>query len=160
MASVFPLHALFQALHKAVIHATKVAGESSLQSLKKDYFDPVLDDAGKPTGSLVPKTIELVLPTVENGDIKPVPYRVPLYSLVKHRSVAMDTMKIEFDVELHGFSDTEEDADHADGQMLASTPSGVFSRKTVAKVEVTFKGEDPAEGMLRLNDKILKTFPS
>ena len=159
MAKQFPLHALFQALHKAVIQATKVARETSIQSLKKDYFSQVHNEDGTPTGVWKPKTLSLVLPTPEGEEIKPVQYDVPLYSLVKHQSVALDTRKINFEVELHGLEELESEGAGSEN-MLASTPAGVFSRKTMAKVEVTFKGEDPSEGMMRINDKILKTFPA
>ncbi len=159
MSKQFPLHALFQALHKSVIQATKVARETSLESLKKDYFTQVHAEDGSPTGVWKPKTITMVLPSPEGQEIKDVSYDVPLYSLVKHQAVALETLKIDFEVELHGLEQLQSE-DGGDENMLASTPAGVFSRKTMARVEVTFRGEDPSEGMMRINDKILKTFPA
>ena len=41
---------------------------------------------------------------------------------------------------------------------MACAP-GVLSKKTIAKVEVTFKGGDASEGMMKINDQIIKTFP-
>ena len=156
---LFPRSSLFHALHSAVIEATKTARETGLAALKEDYFAQVHNEAGEPTGVWKAKTMTMTLPTQEKGNVEQQQYDVPLFAMVKHQSVALDTLKLEFDVELHGLSPTDDDAESGSSYMVACTPTGAFSRKTVAKVEVTFKGEDPCEGIMRINDKILKTFP-
>ncbi len=158
-ARAFPLQALFQSIHRAVMKATRVAQAASLNSLQKDYFEPVLDDEGNSTGVLTPKIMKMVLPHQEGAEIKQATFEVPMMALVKHQSMTIDTLEMEFEVELHGLEDLPSDDD--EGAVLsASTSGGAFSsRKTIAKVHMTFKGEDPPEGVMRLNDKVLKTFP-
>lgn len=161
-AKSFALQALFQSLHRAVVQATRVAQEASLKSLRRDYFHQVKDEEGNPTGTWEPKTMKMVLPHSEGGSVTPVEYEVPVFSLVKHQAMVIDTLRMEFEVELHGLDSlTVAEEDEDDGPAVAAaTPAGTFSRKSIAKVEMTFRGDDPPEGTMRLNDKILKTFPS
>ena len=158
-ARAFPLQALFQAIHRAVMKATRVAQAASLNSLQKDYFEEVKDADGNPTGELAPKVMTMVLPHQEGSEIKQASFDVPMMALVKHQAMTIDTLEMEFEVELHGLEDLPADSD--EGAVLsASTSGGAFSsRKTIAKVHMTFRGEDPPEGVMRLNDKVLKTFP-
>lgn len=139
--------------------ATRVAQAASLNSLQKDYFDEVKDADGNPTGQLAPKVMTMVLPHQEGSEIKQASFDVPMMALVKHQAMTIDTLEMEFEVELHGLEDLP--ADPEEGAVLsASTSGGAFSsRKTIAKVHMTFRGEDPPEGVMRLNDKVLKTFP-
>ena len=159
-ARAFPLQALFQAIHRAVMKATRVAQAASLNSLQKDYFDEVKDADGNPTGQLAPKIMKMVLPHQEGAEIKQAAFDVPMFALVKHQAMTIDTLEMEFEVELHGLEDLPSDDDDEGAVLSASTSGGAFSsRKTIAKVHMTFKGEDPPEGVMRLNDKVLKTFP-
>ncbi len=151
----YPLQALLEALHQAVSKATNVAKESSLEGLR-EYFYEVFDEGGKPTGVFKPKTISLSLPCVEGTEIKDVTYDVPLYSLVNHQSMTIEELKMDFEVELLGLNNL--DKAEEESRLMACAP-GVLSKKTIAKVEVTFKGGDASEGMMKINDQIIKTFP-
>jgi hypothetical protein len=159
MAKSFPLQALFQAIHRSVVKATRVAQDASLKSLQKDYFTEVHDESGKPTGTLKPKTVVMTLPHQEGPEIKKIPYEVPLFALVKHQAMTIDELEMDFEVELHGLEQLQVDDDEDETVLSASTSGGAFSRKTIAKVRMKFKGDDPPEGVLRLNDKVLKIFP-
>ena len=158
MAKAFPLQALFQSIHRAVVKATRVAQEASLRSIQKDYFTEVHDEDGKPTGVLRPKTVTMMLPHQEGSEVKKVPYEVPMFALVKHQAMTIDQLDMDFEVELHGLDQLQSEDDDED-VLSASTSGGAFSRKTIAKVHMTFKGEEPPEGIMRLNDKVLKIFP-
>ena len=160
MAKAFPLQALFQSIHRAVVKATRVAQNASLNSLQKDYFVEVNDEEGNPTGQLKPKVIKMVLPHQQGDQVVEASFDVPIFALVKHQAMTIETLEMEFEVELHGLEDLPP-AEGDDGAVLsASTSGGAFSsRKTIAKVHMTFKGEDPPEGVMRLNDKVLKVFP-
>jgi hypothetical protein len=58
---------------------------------------------------------------------------------------------MDFEVDLH----TKEEE-----HIIASLPKGLFSSKrTSAKVKVTFKATEPQEGVMLLNDKVYKSFP-
>lgn len=160
MARQFPLQALFQAIHRSVVKATRVAQDASLRSLQRDYFEEVVDGEGNPTGEIAPKIIRMVLPHHEGSEIKQAIYEVPLFSLVKHQAMSIAELDMEFEVELHGLDQLQE-PDGEDGDILsASTSGGMWAgRKTIAKVQMKFRGEDAPEGVMRLNDKILKVFP-
>jgi hypothetical protein len=151
----YPLQALLEALHQAVSKATNVAKESSLEGLR-EYFYEVCDDHGKPTGVYKPKTISLSLPSPEGGEIKSATYDVPLYSLVNHQSMTIEELKMDFEVELLGLNNL--DKEDVKSNLMACAP-GILSKKTIAKVEVTFKGGAASEGMMKINDQIIKTFP-
>lgn len=159
MAKAFPLQALFQSIHQAIVKATRVAQEASLQSIQEDYFTSVHDEDGKTTGVIRPKTVQMVLPHQEGGETKKVTYEVPVFALVKHQAMTLDQLEMNFEVELHGLDQLQSE-DGEESVLSASTSGGVFSRKTIAKVHMTFKGGEPPEGIMRLNDKVLKIFPS
>ena len=159
MAKSFPLQSLFQAIHRAVVKATRVAQDASLKSLQKDYFTEVHDESGKPTGVLKPKTITMTLPHQEGPEVKKIPYEVPVFALVKHQAMTIDELEMDFEVELHGLDQLQLEDDSDETVLSASTSGGAFSRKTIAKVKMKFRGEEPPEGVMRLNDKVLKTFP-
>ena len=81
-----------------------------------------------------------------------------MFALVKHQAMTIDQLDMDFEVELHGLDQLQSEGDDED-VLSASTSGGAFSRKTIAKVHMTFKGEEPPEGIMRLNDKVLKIFP-
>jgi hypothetical protein len=157
--NLFKLESLFHAIHDAISQATAIAKQGSLNALKSDYFTQVHDTDGKPTEVWKPKTIDLVLPHLDGDVVKQEKTTVPIYALVNHQAVAMHSIKLEFDVELHGLEGADIDDDNSP-KIVAGTPNGMFAKKTFAKVEVTFVGQDASEGVMKLNDRILKTFPS
>ena len=157
MGKSFPLQSLFQALHQAVSQAAHTAQQASLEMLT-DYFTEIKDADGNPSGVYVPRTMSLALPQHDGDEIKHVKHDVPVFSLVKHQAMSLETLEMVFDVELHGLDDLDKGDTCED--VAVSTPTGPFRRKTMAKVTMTFKGSNPPEGTMRLNDKILKTFPS
>jgi len=144
--SSFSLKAVFESVHQAVVDAAASVENASWQSLCDRYFTQAAD------GTYEPKTIRLTLPHVDQGQVAQKPYDIPLFALVKHHALAMDTLKVEFDVELRGL-------DKPDDALMAAMPAGFLSRNPTAKVSITFKGGDAHEGVMLLNDKILKSFP-
>ena len=160
MANRFSLTALFEALHDSVSKATEVAYDHSLSCLTNTYFEPVIGDDGNPTGTLKPKLLRLAMPHHKGDEISVEEFEVPIYSLVKHQSMLIDTLKVSFEVDLHGLENLPENTD-SKHMVLASSAIGVFGTKpTTAKVEIAFKGSEPAEGAMRVNDKLVKSLPS
>ena len=144
--SSFSLKAVFEAVHQAVVDAAGAVENASWTALCDRYFTQSED------GSYAPKTVRLNLPHAEQGQVTQQPYELPLFALTKHHSLAIDTLKVEFDVELRGL-------DKPDDSLMAAMPRGLLSRNPTAKVSITFKGGDAHEGVMLLNDKILKSFP-
>lgn len=120
---------------------------STWKALCDRYFDVTA------AGEYAPKVVRMILPNVEQGKVTQQPYDIPLFALVKHHSLGMDTLSVEFDVELRGLDATDSD------ELMAAMPRGLLSRHRNAKVCITFKGGDAHEGVMLLNDKILKSFP-
>lgn len=144
--SSFALKAVFQAVHQAVVDAAAAVENASWTSLRDRYFTQ------EDEGTYAPKTVRLTLPHVDQGKVTQQPFELPLFALAKHHSLAIDTLKVEFDVELRG-------PDKPDDPLIASMSRGLLSRNSTAKVSITFKGGDAHEGVMRLNDKILQSFP-
>ena len=144
--SSFSLKAVFEAVHQAVVDAAAAVENASWTSLRDRYFTQAED------GTYAPKTVRMTLPHVDQGQMTQQPFEHPLFALTKHHSLAVDTMKVEFDVELRGL-------DNPDDSLMAAMPRGLLSRNPTAKVSITFKGGDAHEGVMLLNDKILKSFP-
>lgn len=143
MAS-FSLKAMFAAVHEAVVNAAQDVEEGAWWALKDRYFEEGRD------GHLTPKTIRMKLPHAEQGKVVQTVVDVPLFSLSKHHSLAVDELKVEFEVDLRGMQDDE---------LVGSLSKKFLSGKSKAKVEIRFKGTEPSEGVMLLNDKIHQTFP-
>ena len=144
--SSFSLKSVFEAVHQAVVDAAAAVENASWTSLRDRYFTQADD------GTYTPKIVRMTLPHVDQGKVTQQPFDLPLFALTKHHSLAMDTMKVEFDIELRGL-------DKPDDSLMAAMPRGLLSRGPTAKVSITFKGGDAHEGVMLLNDKILKSFP-
>ena len=140
---------LFSAIHNSVSEASTVARNHSLSYLQDDYFEEEVDGTGKKTGVLIPKMLQIKLPVVRGGVMEHQEVSVPLYSLAKHQSLCMDEVKITLNIDLR---DVKED-------VVVSLTHKWFTEPTKAKVEMTFKGADPPEGIMKINDRLVKTIP-
>ena len=105
MSKKFSLTSLFSAIHDSVVHASHLARTTALDGFKS-FFDPVLDGDGNPTGELIPKTLDLLLPRDDMGSIVTEKCSVPIFSLTPHSSMAIDTLKMSFEVDLHNVTDS------------------------------------------------------
>ncbi len=154
MPDMLQLDALFKSLHDAVVQASEVARDSNIDELKTDFFEPETvaegDAAGRAPGEYYrPKMVNLLLPSFENGKKTERPYAVPLYALAKQQSLCLDELKIQLNVELHGL----------DGQNTVASPTGPRERGSTAVVEMKFKAAAPPEGVMRINDHLVKALP-
>ena len=148
--SSFNLSAMFETIHGAVTDAVHSVESTVWDNMRERYFDKNEED-----GSYDPKTIRVNLPNVVEGKIEYQFYDVPVLALVKQNAIALQEMTIEFDVELQDKVETE---------ILASLPSsfkgkgddGEDNSNTRAKLSMKFKGTDPQEGLMLLNDKLIK----
>ena len=144
--SIFSLKSMFEAVQQSVADAATSVESSLWKSICDRYFT-------EKDGNLEPKTVRVMLPHVSNGVIEHQPYEMPLFTLAKHSSLALEKLTVEFDVELRGPDQNDP------GSFMASMPRGLFTRCPTAKITIVLKGSDPVEGVMLLNDKILKAFP-
>jgi len=143
MANQFKLSELFKAIHGAVDEAADVSREATNRWIQ-NFFD--VDG-----NTLTPKYVTVILPIMENGSFVNKPTQIPLFSLANHQTLNMETLKISFEVNFHNCDE---------GHAMVSSCSSWFSSSTKAKVEMTFKGEKPSEGVMRINDVLVKTIPT
>lgn len=145
MAS-FSLDSLFQAVYQSVVGATRAVQDTAWANIESQYFDKNAD------GALTPKMVRISVPHVDQGSVVSKPVDVPLLALTKHQAITMDEMTMEFEVELRGVGQD-------DAQLSAVMPRGIWSRTPTAKVTMKFKGAEPNEGLMLLNDKAHSVFP-
>lgn len=143
MAYQFKLTDLFKSIHSAVDEAADVSREAASRWLE-GFFE--IDE----DGILEPKYVVMKLPIIEGGEIKEKEIQIPLFSLANHQSLNLNQLSINFEVEMHSCEE---------GHAMVSTGSKWLGTPTKAKVEMHFKGETPSEGILRINDILVKTIP-
>lgn len=163
--SSFSLEELFLAIHDSVTKATAVARDQGKHDLTGEFFEFNEDES-----CWVPKTIRVKMPVFVAGKQEERIFDVPLYALAKHQSLVMKELKIDLDVELDGLDEAEAHNDDLDASQrirIGGPKRGLFSSITGgrrkgarASVEIKFEGGDPAEGVLRLNDKLVQVLPS
>ena len=150
--SNFDLESLFESIHTAVTGAVQTTETALWENTAKRYFE---EDS---EGGYRPKMITLDLPSVDNNQLTFSTYQIPLFSLVKPTNVTMEEMSIEFDIELQG---AEESA------ILAALPRNITKKdgspsadsNSRAKLSMKFKATDPQEGVMLINDKLIKVIP-
>jgi hypothetical protein len=146
--SAFTLESMFEAVYKSVVDAVHTVQDASWENTKQQYFDQDSD------GNLVPKTARMTLPHMEDGKLGLKAFDIPLLTLAKHQTITVDEMTMAFDVELRSL----DKADKEQG-LLAAMPRGFISRYPTAKVTIKFKGGEPCEGLMLLNDKAHSVLP-
>tara|TARA_R110000868_G_C10847923_1_gene760579 strand:- start:775 stop:1176 length:402 start_codon:yes stop_codon:yes gene_type:complete len=128
------LESIFNSLYDAVISAQQAVELQQLQNINKDYFD---EDGNA-------KTIALNLPD-DSG--KMAIKNIPLLSLARHDSLSIDEVVIKMNVELG----------NGEVGILSSLTRRHDARSSVAELTIKFKGQSPAEGLARIDDKLVKT---
>ena len=91
--SIFSLKSMFESVQQSVADAATSVESSLWKSICDRYFT-------EKDGNLEPKTVRVMLPHVSNGVIEHQPYEMPLFTLAKHSSLALEKLTVEFDVEL------------------------------------------------------------
>lgn len=149
--SIHTLDDLIEAVTNAVVHARRVSERQHLASLTS-FFD--LKD-----GVRVAKTAKVVVPS-PSGDGDPlVEVDVPLITLVPLNSLLLSDIEFEFEAYL---SSLDGEADNVKKKSLRMDVGGrgvVGQKKNNVKVKVCMKGTDPPEGLVKVNDQILKYLP-
>ena len=139
----FDLNQLFKTLHEAVDEATDVS-RNSVSRWIDQFFD--IDDDGK----YIPKYTKMILPSFEKGRIVQKEVQIPLYTLANHQSIKLDHFEIDFAINLEEIT--------GEGAIAKLFP--LFkSSDNKANIKMVFKGSDPAEGVMKINDALVKTIP-
>ena len=143
---------LTKALYDAVVQAQALAENQHIESLKKFF-----EKDGKP------KSMEVKIP---DGKGKEQLVNVPLVTLTPQGSIKIKELEMELKVKLSSFGKRKsrigggifknEDA----GSICADLGSSILPHKSnYANLTITFEGSDPPEGLVRLNNNLIKQIP-
>ena len=138
---------LTKGLYDAVVQAQALAENQHIEALGK-----YVNEDG------TPKCMEMVI----NGDN----VNVPLATLAPQSSIRIKELKMNLKVKLNSFGKrksklgggifSKEDA----GAISADLGSSILpSKNNYADLEITFEGTDPPEGLVRLNNNLIKQIP-
>ena len=138
---------LTKGLYDAVVQAQSLAENQHIEALSK-----YVNEDG------TPKCMKMVL-NGENVDI-------PLATLAPQSSIRIKELKMSLKVKLNSFGKRKsklgggifckEDA----GAISADLGSSILPTKNnYANLEITFEGTDPPEGLVRLNNNLIKQIP-
>ena len=128
------LETIFSSLYDAVVSAQQAVEFQQLNNINEYYFDE--------NGNA--KTVALNLP---NDSGKMAMQNIPLLSLSRHDSLSIDEVTIKMNVELGS----------GEVGILSSLTRRHDARASVAELTIKFKGTGMAEGLARIDDKLIKT---
>lgn len=142
------LDALVAALQQAVNRAGEQLRNQQLQMLN-NYFDEKNE----------PLYVKLRLPrlSVTDGALEHVDVEVPKLSLVPMGSLRMDEVDLDFFVRLCGLQSGG--IDDGEKQLLVDLPGAFTAEKDRVRVRIKFKGGEPPEAVLKLNETLLNIIP-
>ena len=143
---------LYKGLYDAVCQATSLAENQHIEALNK-FFDK--------DGNA--ECMEIKVPG-DNGETQKV--QVPLITLAPQSSIKIKELTMELKVKLTGFGKREsrlgggifckKDA----GAVSADLGASILPKKNqYANLKITFEGTDPPEGLVRLNNNLIKQIP-
>lgn len=143
---------LVEALAGALVHARETVERQHLRTIQ-NYFTR---DGDK----LVAKTTTIHVPDLDSNGEPELEVKVPLFSLLPLSSLTIDEVTVEFDAYLSTLSG---DSDKSKGpkkmQMELGGHGMMGKSKNNVKVSVKVKGGNPPEGLIKLNDNIVKSIP-
>ena len=138
---------LTKGLYDAVVQAQALAENQHIES-----FSKYVNDDG------TPKCMKMVIEGME--------VNVPLATLAPQSSIRIKELKMSLKVRLNKFGKRKsicgggifkkEDAGAVDADLGASI---LPTRNNYANLEITFEGSDPPEGLVRLNNNLIKQIP-
>lgn len=125
------------------------------KELLERYFEKSDD------GTLRPLMVKIMMPaTHTHGEEYEVD--LPLFTLVPLRSIHIEQLKVEFEVRINSAKEDTDRKQRPRNFLMVDTGGwNMFGKGGKhAKVEVIFKGADPPEGVVRLNNQVVKTLPT
>ena len=146
------LDELLAGLNEAVINAQRIAEKQHIDMVDL-YFD---DETGEPI------TMDLKIPSV-HPDKEHELLKVPLITMTPLSSVKIKELNMKFKVKLGKQVDTTSNLTQQIGTDSTQTTGALsidmdsVDTENMAEVEVKFEGTQPPEGIMRINDQLIKT---
>jgi|GEM_PF-6885317 len=137
------LDALLQSIHDSLSEQVRSSSERALEQLLAHYM-PIDQQTGLP----MPRMVEIPVPG-PNGT--PIRRDIPLFSLVRHHDIAVESMVVRMKLGL-------EEGRGPDGKpsLLVRLDEDEPEKIASAEIEIRFRGVEAAEGLARINDAIVK----
>ena len=156
------LDSFVSAIHTAVLQATDIAEAHELESIQREQFwyqevkkdgTLVTDEEGNPVYR--PRMMTMRIPVWEEGKLVEQDIKIPMQSLTTGQSLRISELSVEMEVELQGLDDSEKTQ-----VMINTNVGGSLLKKTnKAKLQITFKGQEPPEGYARIDNQLIKLLP-
>lgn len=137
------LGTLMEAMQQAVSRAQEQLQSCQLKMLS-EYFDENNE----------PLYVALRLPRIPADGSPPehVEVEVPRISLVQMGVMALDEVELDFPLRLNALQEKEK-------QLLVELPGAAPDGEDCARIRVRFKGGEPPEAVMKLNDTLIKLIP-
>ncbi len=137
------LGSLIEALQQAVDRA-----QEQLQSYQLRMLSEYFDEENQP------HYVKLRLPRIPagGGPLEHIEVEVPRISLVHMGTVTLDELEMDFPLRMQELKDDE-------NQLLVDLPGSALSDEDCARVKIRFKGGDPPEAVMKLNDTLMRIIP-
>lgn len=171
---------LINAIQYAVIEAQQVAEDHHIDLVSR-FFEE--GDDGKTKAVTQEVWVPDVRPNAAEGALMKID--VPLMTLASLGAMKIKELKVEFTARLSSLDTEDDDEDEKPASRKPARKEkgqGPFAKRlrgkrkrmafdfkkgadassgesTVAKISITFEGTEPPEGVVRLNDQVLKTIP-
>ena len=147
------LDELLGGLHDAVVSAQRLVEKQHIDMVDL-YFD---DETGQPL------TMDMKIPSAHpDKDFENI--SVPLFTLAPLSSIKIKELEMDFKVKLSEQLDTvselAQSMKHEDEQTTVggvSVDMNNVNPDTMANIKIKFEGSDPPEGLMRINDQLVKT---
>ena len=143
---------LTKALYDAVVQAQALAENQHIEALKKFF-----DKDGNPI------SMEVKMPDGKGGKYL---VDVPLVTLTPQGSIKIKELEMELKVKLSSFGKRKS---RLGGGIFRNKDAGAINadlgasilpkRNQYANLKITFEGTDPPEGLVRLNNNLIKQIP-
>tara|TARA_R100000458_G_scaffold51908_1_gene53068 strand:- start:1146 stop:1604 length:459 start_codon:yes stop_codon:yes gene_type:complete len=138
---------LTKGLYDAVVQAQNLAEKQHIEALNE-----YIDEDGNP------KCVSI---KIEGQDVQ-----VPLATLVPHSSIKIKELTMDLKVKLNSFGKRKSNIMSSifgkgkAGAITADLGSSILPLKNnYANLKITFEGTDPPEGLVRLNNNLIKQIP-
>ena len=140
---------LIEGITNAVVHAQQLTEQQHFDIIKRFF---TLEQ-----GSWVAKTAKVLVPSLESNGQTGVQVDVPLVTLVPLNSLTISEINVEFEASLSAIGS---DKDKKKRMQMEVGGQGMFgAKKNNVKVNIKIKGTTPPEGLVKLNDHVLKHIP-
>lgn len=142
---------LAQSCTQAIIQAHKASEEQHLNILER-FFDQ--DGENR-----IAKTVTMKVPSQRGGETGDTSIEVPLISLVPFNSLTISEVELEFLASMASIDAKESDTP-GDIKLNVGGGGGILgTKKNNVKVKIKMRGTNPPEGVIRVNDNIVKRIP-